>query len=262
MDTRKQLVAFGALLGALAVLTFLSYALFLGQMAPAGSVSPQVAAVPPWALGLANAGIVIVIYGLLGLAGLWFARRLRLPGTYREGTGEPSERRGARWWALCLQPMLLGLVLGSVLVALDRLFSAAGAGPGLLHPAFPLSLFASATAAIGEEILFRSFVLGLWAFLFNLILGRWGRTTLALWLGIVIAALAFGAGHFPAMMQLTGAGSLAAVGPLLIVEVLLLNGVVGIAAGERYIRNGLVAAVGIHFWTDIVWHVLWPLMAR
>jgi len=23
---------------------------------------------------------------------------------------------------------------------------------------------------------------------------------------------------------------------------------------------GLVAAVGVHFWTDIVWHVVWPLI--
>jgi hypothetical protein len=262
VNTRGQLAAFGGFLAALAVLTFLSYALFLHQIAPAGSLSPQVAAVPPWVLGLANAGIVVVSYGLLGLAGLWFARRLRLPGTYREGTGEPSERRGARWWPLCFQPLLLGLVLGSALVALDRLFRAAGAGPGLPHPAFPLSLFASATAAIGEEILFRSFVLGLWAFLFNLVLRRWGRTPLALWAGIVIAALAFGAAHLPTLMQLTGARSLSAMGPLLVAEVFLLNGVVGAVAGERTIRNGLVAAVGIHFWTDIVWHVLWPTLAR
>ena len=33
------------------------------------------------------------------------------------------------------------------------------------------------------------------------------------------------------------------------------------AAGERYMKDGLVAAAGVHFWADIIWHVVWPLLA-
>jgi len=43
---------------------------------------------------------------------------------------------------------------------------------------------------------------------------------------------------------------------------ILLNSIVSLVAGERYMRNGLVAVMGIHFWTDIVWHVIWPLIGR
>jgi hypothetical protein len=39
-----------------------------------------------------------------------------------------------------------------------------------------------------------------------------------------------------------------------------LNGLVGLVAGERYMRDGLVAAAGVHFWADVVWHVVWPLI--
>jgi len=39
----------------------------------------------------------------------------------------------------------------------------------------------------------------------------------------------------------------------------LLNGMIGLVAGERYMKDGLVAAVGVHFWTDIVFHVIWGL---
>jgi hypothetical protein len=28
---------------------------------------------------------------------------------------------------------------------------------------------------------------------------------------------------------------------------------------QRYMRDGLVAAMGVHFWTDIIWHVIWLL---
>ena len=34
------------------------------------------------------------------------------------------------------------------------------------------------------------------------------------------------------------------------------NAVLGLIAGERYMKDGLVAAAGVHFWTDVVFHVL------
>jgi len=40
----------------------------------------------------------------------------------------------------------------------------------------------------------------------------------------------------------------------------LLNSIVSLIAGERYMRDGLVAAIGVHFWVDIIWHVIWPLV--
>ncbi len=47
--------------------------------------------------------------------------------------------------------------------------------------------------------------------------------------------------------------------PVLLVEMFLLNGVIGLIAGQRYMKDGLVAAVGVHFWTDVVFHVLYGL---
>ena len=116
-------------------------------------------------------------------------------------------------------------------------------------------------AGIGEEIMFRMFVLGLWAFLINLILRRWRATKLALWIANVIAALAFAAGHLPAAMMLLGVTTPDALPPVVLVELFLLNGIVAIVAGERYMRDGLVAAAGVHFWADVVWHVIFPLVA-
>jgi hypothetical protein len=75
-----------------------------------------------------------------------------------------------------------------------------------------------------------------------------------------MAALAFGAGHLATVMVLTGATSLAELSPVLLVEVFLLNGVIGLIAGERHMKDGLVAAAGVHFWTDVVFHVFWGLI--
>jgi hypothetical protein len=249
---KKQLIILSSFVLLLALLTLLTFLIFpVEQMLPAGVEVPQTT-MPGWVLGLANAGIVIVAYGLAGLAGYWFARRLGLPGVYREGAG------WRQWFVI---PMLLGLGVGVIMVVSDQLFAAAANWQGFPHPQFPLSIFASATAGIGEEILFRSFVLGLWAFLTNLVLRRWGATQVALWIGNVIAALAFSAGHLPAAMTILDVSTPAEIPTPVMLELFMLNSLVGLVAGERTMRQGLVAAIGVHFWADMLWHVLWPLMA-
>lgn len=250
-DTRKQLIVLAGFLGLYALLAFATYVFFFDALtAMAGGALPA-RDLAPWLLGLASAGIVLVLYGLAGLAGYWFARRLGLPGVYRSGAG---------WQELFWTPLLIGAVIGVILILGDRLFAWAGDLAGLPHPTFPFSIVASATAGIGEEIMFRSFVLGLWAFLLNLLLRRWRLTKLALWIANVIAALAFAAGHLPTVMVLYQVTSPADLPPLVLAEIFVLNTTMALPAGWRYMTSGLVAAIGIHFWADVVWHVLWPLL--
>jgi hypothetical protein len=40
----------------------------------------------------------------------------------------------------------------------------------------------------------------------------------------------------------------------------ILVAVIGFVIGERYMKDGLVAAAGVHFWVDVVFHVLWGLI--
>jgi membrane protease YdiL (CAAX protease family) len=180
-------------------------------------------------LGLANAGIVLVLYGLLGLAGYWFARKLGCPGIFSE------DGNWRRWF---LVPLGLGLVCGVALVIGDVLFAPINGFGLLVHPGFPLSILASISAGIGEEVVFRGFVFGLWGILLNWLLKRLNGHTAALWIANVIAALAFGAGHLGTALVLTGAASLADLSPLLLVEIFLLNGILGIVAGQRYMKDG------------------------
>ena len=248
---RRQLTVFGALVAANALIVFAAFALGLPSQFMAGQEIPEpFASMPGWLLGLANAGIVLVLYGLLGLAGVWFARKLSLPGIYREGAG---------WRQWVVVPMAIGAALGVVLIVGDSAFALASEDwNGFPHPEFPLSIFASATAGIGEEILFRLFAMGLWAFLLDLALRRWKARTVALWTGNMIASLAFGAAHLPATMMAVGVSTPAELPSIVIAEVMVLSGIVGIVAGHQYMRQGLIAAVGVHFWTDVIWHILWP----
>jgi membrane protease YdiL (CAAX protease family) len=247
---RKQLTVLGILLVVYALSIFMTYTFFMDQLAAAAGTPMPKMPVSNAVIGLANAAIFFIIYGLLGLAGYWFARKLELPGIYSE------DGNWRRWFFI---PLMLGLVCGVFAILLDVLFAPINGFGHMVHPPFPVSIFASISAGIGEEILFRSFVFGLWAFILNWLFKRFQGRTAALWIANVIAALAFAAGHFGTILVLTGASSLAEVSPVLLAEIFLLNGVIGLVAGERYMRDGLVAAVSVHFWTDMVFHALYGL---
>jgi membrane protease YdiL (CAAX protease family) len=248
MNNRKQLIVFLTLLVVYAFCIFASYAFFTDQIAASAGVPMPEMPASNAVMGLASAGIYIVLYGLLGWAGFWFARKLELPGIFSE------DGNWRRWFLI---PLLLGLACGVLLTVGDLLFAPINGFGRFVHPPFPLSILASVTAGIGEEILFRGFVFGLWGFILNWLLKRFHGRTAALWIVNIIAALAFGAGHLPALFFLTGASSPADLNPVFLAEVFLLNGVIGLVAGERYMKDGLIAAAGVHFWTDIVFHVLW-----
>lgn len=248
---RRQLLAFIALLLAYALSAFLVYAFFTEQLTAMAGIPMPDMGVSNAVLGLANAGIVLAVYGAVGLLGYWFARKLELPGIFSE------DGNWRRWFAI---PLVLGLVCGAIVVIGDLLFAPINGFGRFPHPAFPSSILASISAGIGEEILFRGLVFGLWGLILRWLLKRFNGRRLALWIANLIAALAFGAGHLGTLLFLTGASSLAELSPVLIVEVFLLNGLIGLVAGERYIKDGLVAAAGVHFWADVVFHVLWGLV--
>jgi hypothetical protein len=80
------------------------------------------------------------------------------------------------------------------------------------------------------------------------------------WVVAVLSALAFAAAHFPSFMILLGVTSPSQLPPVLLVEGLLLNGLIGIVAAYFFKKSGFLAPVGIHFWADFVWHVVWGLL--
>jgi hypothetical protein len=255
MSNRKsgQLLVLTGLTAVYALLAFTYYVYApLDQSLPAQNLPEVTIDVPQWVLGLANAGIILVVYGLLGLIGYWLAAKLQLPGIFKEDAG----RQG-----LLTSPALYGLALGIIIVIVDRLFALSPDKVDLIHPPFPYSVIAAVTAAIGEEILFRLFLLSLWVALLSLILRRLRGTVAVLWIANALAAVAFAAAHLPAAMLLLGVASPAELPNSLLVEIILLNGIVGLVAGLHYVRNGLVAAIGVHFWADIVLHVVSPLAA-
>jgi hypothetical protein len=204
----------------------------------------------PLILALANAGLVLVIYGGLGYLGFRMARTLGLPEIW-----DASVSNFGRF----LLPALIGLALGLVLVVVDLLFSPVNGIGRLPHPPFPTSIVASLSAGIGEEVMFRLFFISFWTWLVSRVLlrGRWQNPLY--WFISLLAALAFALAHLPAVMFLYGWTTFGQVPAMLMVEIILLNGLIGMLAAWAMKKYGFLAPVGVHFWTDMVWHALWGL---
>jgi membrane protease YdiL (CAAX protease family) len=202
-------------------------------------------------LAAINAVAVFLLYGGLGLVGLILARRLGLPGICDE---KVTNRKRF------VLPAMAGVAIGILFILSDlvlRNFNTVGAIP---HPAFPSSLIASATAGIGEEMIFRLFLISLltWLVSGKILKGRWQAPVF--WAASAISALVFGLGHLPALMILFGISSFQVIPAVFLAEVLVLNGVLSLVSAYFFKKSEFLAAVGVHFWTDIVWHVIFGLL--
>lgn len=212
---------------------------------PAASLPAPVAVI-----ALANAGIAIVLYGGLGFIGLKLASKLGFAAIWDSKVNNRQR---------FLVPGILGAVLGAFLIISDLIFSQFNSIGNMQHPGFPSSILASLSAGIGEEIMFRLFFISLWVWLISSVLlrGKWRSHVFCVM--TVISALAFSFGHLPSFMILYNFTSLGEIPLVLLGEIILLNGVISIFSAYYMRKFGFLAAVGIHFWTDIVWHVVWGL---
>jgi Type II CAAX prenyl endopeptidase Rce1-like len=153
---------------------------------------------------------------------------------------------------------LTGVVLG----ALTLLIALSPAGEPLRDIApvpesalpFWKRLLACPYGGIGEEILMRLFLLSGLLWIASKLFRSSARSRVLFWTVNVLVALAFGAGHLPF------AASLHPLTPALVTIVIALNAFVALGFGYLYWSRGLEAAMLAHFTTDIVLHVIGPLL--
>ena len=215
-----------------------------------GLLTPELPA-PKLVLALANAGIMLFLYGGLGFLGLKLSQRLGFPDLWDQKI--PSKQR-------FLIPALIGAGLGVFLIIADTIFSRFHTLGPLPHPLFPASIIASLSAGIGEELLFRLFFIPFWVWLISYIILKKRGQNQIFWIVAFLSALAFAFGHLPAVMILYNLKTVSEIPPALMAEIILLNGVVSLFAAYYFRKFGFLAPVGIHFWTDVIWHVIWGLV--
>jgi membrane protease YdiL (CAAX protease family) len=152
----------------------------------------------------------------------------------------------------------LGAISALVVIGLDVAFAPHMPAPlrGALPQPTPFQGFlASFYGGIAEEVLMRLGAASIAAWAMAKVVGFEGQgRKVALAIGVVFAALLFGAGHLPMGFTLWP--------PTVVVvaRILVLNAIVGLLAGIVYVRRGMEHAVVLHFTADIMLYVITPLV--
>ena len=165
----------------------------------------------------------------------------------------------------CLRPNICSVILstkfcisGVLFILIELIFSKYFTIGALPHPEFPHSIIASLSAGIGEELIFRLFFISFWVWLISHILLKKKWQNQIFWIISAFSALAFAFGHMPSIMILFNLSTLDEIPTPLLSEIIILNSLVSLPAAYYFRKYGFLAAVGIHFWTDIIWHVIYP----
>ncbi len=201
-------------------------------------------------MALAAFFIVGIIYGGLGLLGLQLSNKLGFSSIWSDSITNTQR---------FVQPALIGIGIGIFFIITDLVISKFNTIGHLPHPPFPTSLNASIAAGIGEEIIFRLFFVSFWVWLISSILLKGKGQNTIFWIITAFSAVAFSLGHLPSIMYSFSYTTFAQIPTLLLFEIILLNSVLSFFAAYYFRKFGFLAAVGIHFWTDLVWHVIYGL---
>jgi len=202
-------------------------------------------------LALVNAIIAIILYGGLGFIGLKLSQKIAFADIWDSKFSNKQR---------FLIPALIGMGIGVFFILVDVIFSKFHSLGPVPHPPFPTSLVASVTAGIGEEVIFRLFFISFWVWLISYVILKKKWQNQVFWVVTFFSALAFALGHFPSVMILFGLNTIQEIPFALISEIIVLNGVISFFTAYYFRKYGFLAAVGIHFWTDVIWHVIWGMI--
>jgi membrane protease YdiL (CAAX protease family) len=202
-------------------------------------------------MAVAIAFIFLLVYGGVGFLGLQLSTKLGFAEIWDLKVSN-KER--------FLIPAIIGIGVGLFFILADTIFSKFNTVGKIPHPPFPTSFFASLSAGIGEELIFRLFFISFWVWLISYVILKRRWQNYIFWIVAFFSALAFAFAHLPSIMVLFGFKSFNAIPPLFLLEIILLNGVVSFFCAYYFRKFGFLAAVGIHFWTDIVWHLIWGMI--
>ena len=214
---------------------------------------------PIWMIISSAAANGIIMFAVVTFLGLLLSKKigqenggLRLP--ILEGILN-KENKAKEFKALLLPSIILGVLAGGLIIVLSIPFNNAIPEFKSMEVIPPWKGFlASFYGGIAEEVLLRLFFMSLLVWIgFKIKKTADGSpTAVGVLIAIVLASIVFGIGHLPATP--------AELNAIVIARALVLNGIAGIAFGWLYWKKGLESAMIAHFSTDIVLHVITPLV--
>lgn len=244
--TRKQLGVLAVILLFLAAAQVLSVVLIPPEVVVGpGPDAASLRSAPAWRFGVVIA-VSFVLDGALGLAGYWCARKIDLPGIFRPGSS---------WQTNLLYPSLIGLGLGLVIAIVYLVLVGPDTTSGSYSLGLVTSIVVAAGTAIPGEVIYSLVAISALSWLaITLSRGRWRSGWITgFW---VLAAIVYSLTAFSVLVdRLDAVPHDAAI-------LFAINLAIALVASRKFIQDGLVASVGVRFWSLFVWHItvgLWSV---
>jgi len=197
----------------------------------------------------------VVIFSVVTFLGLLLVGKVGFELPVIEG-----ENRWENLKSVLKPSILLGLLSGVLIILADIAFQAMSISlfQEAIHVPVWVAFLASFYGGIAEEVLMRLFLMTLIIWLLSLFKKTKDEAPAnwSVWTAIILASVVFGLGHLPLTSELVG------LTPMVVVRAIVLNGIGGVIFGWLYWKKGLVAAMIAHFSTDIVLHIITPMIVR
>jgi membrane protease YdiL (CAAX protease family) len=203
-------------------------------------------------MALINFFTMIILYGGLGFIGIKFSSKIGFPDLWDTKISNKNK---------ILFPAFTGIIIGILFILVDSIFTKLFPLPPQMHPEFPFSIIASFTAGVGEEIVFRLFLISFLVWVISNKILKTKYRDIVFWAIVILTSISYAMGHIPSVMMLMGYKTFTEIPLGLIIEMILLNGLLSVFCAINFKKYGIISAMGIHFWTDIIWHVIWGLIA-
>ena len=192
--------------------------------------------------------IVLIVYGGTGFIGLKLSTKIGLPELWDTKISLKNK---------ILSPIYIGIIIGIIFIVADTLFVRIFSQKSLHYIDFPFSIIASINAGIGEEIIFRLFYISFFVWLFSKKIYKNKYQNRIFWIVTIISTLTFALSHIPSIMALLNYKTINEIPVGQIIEIIVLNSLVSIVCAINFKKNGIISAMGIHLWTDMIYHVVW-----
>ena len=211
----------------------------------------------PWRIlhePLALTRLVVVLgslYFVLAWLGVLAANRIGFSKPLIAGSTGHARNAQAVTSAILLS-LVAGAACGTLLFVAALFVPVTPPSPALT---WPVALLGSLGAGLNEEVLFRLFLMSVFAWIIVAISRRSMPNDSMVWLAIVTSSLLFAAAHLP---QGRFVGPLT---PIMVAYIIVGNSAAGGLFGWLFWRRGIVAAVIAHVTTDIILKVILPGIA-
>lgn len=191
----------------------------------------------------------LLLYGLLGAAGLWLTHRTGFPQMWEEDIDTRLR---------FLLPAGAGMFAALGMIAMDVCLEA-GRYPQILQTELPEGLLLVIIAGISEELVVRLFLIPFLVWLVSTLLLGGRRQTLVFWSAAILAAILYSLLALGVLLSSTELATVSAAPPFYVLglpTILLYS----LLAAYFFRRAGFLAVLSLRFGFYFVWHILWPLV--